>query len=280
MFARVRLAFVPVLIALALYPAVLPAQEQERSDASNRDWRFSLQGSYLYGPINGYLQIPSGGEPGTTSRHRPKFSEIGIDDANIADVVGRAAWHNEELYLGAQFIRLSGDDTLDDALTSHAVAFSAGTSVSSDVQLDWYRFGYRHRFAFGDDGSIRLYPSLGGALLDFDYRLDQSAGARSARRSFVKANVQFGLEVDWQPRNGPFTLELDLLGSPYVSSLPFIGYEDLIAKYRLIDTSHVSLEALAGVAFEQIYFKDNQDVPNRVHADLGPMLIVGINLRF
>jgi hypothetical protein len=264
---------------MSTFGAEVTRAQALQKDSSARDVRFSLEASYLYGPVDGYVQVPAGGEPGTSSNHRPKLNEIGINDANVADVVGRFGWHNEELYLGAQFIRLSGDDTLDESLTSHAVTFPAGSHVSSDVQLDWYRFGYRHRFSFFDDRSLRLYPSIGGVILNFDYSLD-GPGSLSAKRSYIKANVQLGLSAEWQPGGGPFSIGVDLLGSPPFSSLPFIGYEDVVAKYRLFQTHGVEGTVFVGVAFEQIYFHDDQTVENRINVDFGPMLIAGLSVHF
>src|SRR4051812_772820 len=135
---QVRRNFLSLMAAALLLPITAAQGQQPPAppDWNSRDVRFSIDAAYLYGPADGYLQVPSGGEPGTSSKHRPKLNEIGIDDANIVDVVGRFGWHDEELYLGAQIIRLSGDDTLDESLTSHAVTFPAGSHVSSDVTLD------------------------------------------------------------------------------------------------------------------------------------------------
>jgi hypothetical protein len=252
-------------------------------DAGNNEWRFSLDASWRYGPTDGYVQIPSGGQPGTTSSHRPRFSEIGISDASIYDVEFDAAWRQEQIYLGGQFIRLSGDDTLDDTLITHSNTFNAGTHVNSNVQLDWYRFGYRHQFALLADRNLTISPGVGGALLDFSYHLDTSGAAGpSASRSFIHATPQLVLNTEWQPsRNLPLSFELNLMGSPWVtSSIPGIFDEELLARYRVIANPRLSLAAYLGVAFEQIRFHDNQPVPNEIHADFGPMLVLGLRLSF
>jgi hypothetical protein len=188
-FAR-SMAGVVIIISGA---SALLAAEPSIDDA---DWRFSLDVSYLYGHVSGYVQTPSGGEPGTTSSKRPRFSELGIDNASMADVAATGAWHNEELYLGAQIIRLSGDATLDEPLVSHGTNFPAGTSVSSDIQLDWYRFGYRHRFELLDDRSLTISPGVGAAVLDFSYRLDASGAGPLTSRSYVKIGPQLALDLN------------------------------------------------------------------------------------
>src|SRR3954452_10269585 len=44
---------------------------------------FAVTGTFMYGRVDGYAQIPAGGEPGSTSSKRPRFSELGIHDAAI-----------------------------------------------------------------------------------------------------------------------------------------------------------------------------------------------------
>src|SRR4051794_38362309 len=177
---------VVALLVLVIAPCCF-AQDSSARD----DFRFSIGGSYLYGPIRGSVQTPSGGEPGTTSSHRPTFGEMGIDRASIFDVAGQFRWRAERFYLGAQFIQPSGSDTLDESLVSHGTTFPAGSHVNSDVGLNWYRFGYGHEFDFGDDRSWRITPLIGGAVLDFDYRLD--SGALTAKRSYIKFGPQLGV---------------------------------------------------------------------------------------
>jgi hypothetical protein len=252
------------------------------ADDPNSSWRVSLDVSYLYGQVSGYVQTPAGGGAGTTSSHRPKLSEIGIDNASIVDAEANLDFHREEFYLGAQIVRLSGDDTLDTTLISHGTTFPAGSGVNSDVQLDWYRFGYRHHFNLLDDRSLTISPGVGGAVLDFSYNLDTpGSGGPSASRSYIKVTPQLSLNTEWRPNRGPFSVELDLLGSPVVlSSIPGIFTEELLAKYRIIDRDRFNLAGFVGVEFEQMRFHDDQTVPNRIQADFGPMLVVGLRLAF
>src|SRR5688500_13108739 len=47
------------------------------------DLRCTLGGRYIYGPVEGMLQTPSGGEPGPTRLGRPTLEELGIDTASL-----------------------------------------------------------------------------------------------------------------------------------------------------------------------------------------------------
>jgi hypothetical protein len=244
---------------------------------------FSLQATYLYGPANGFVQTPSGGEPGTTSRKRPRLDEVGIDDASIADAEGRARWGPQEAYAGGQWVRLAGEDTLADDLISQGRTFPAASDVSSDVKLDWYRVGYRYRFEWDDRSTGRpvftLAPGVGADLLDFGYTLDGTSGGERADRSYIKAGAQLGLEADWHITNR-WSLVADTLCSVPIPNTPFIVKADLTARYRLLTRRRWDVTALAGIGYERIEYEDDQTVPNHVQVDFGPMLVVGLNVRF
>ncbi len=71
-----------------------------------------------------------------------------------------------------------------------------------------------------------------------------------------------------------------MLATLPISSLGQIYTEQLVAKYRLIDLDRVGLEGFGGIAFEQMYYEDDQALSNHVKAEFGPSLIVGLGLRF
>jgi hypothetical protein len=150
------------------------------------------------------------------------------------------------------------------------------------VDLDWYRVGYRHEFVLGERGEWRLWPSVGVAVWDFHYRLSGSAGGEAADRSYIKANAQLGIEAEWRPGwgRGRFAISAAVLATPPVPSWPQIYTEQIVVKYRVLDRPFVDLDLFGGVAFEQQYYEDNQTVPNRIQAEFGPMVILGIDLRF
>src|SRR5947208_3317467 len=75
----------------------------------DRPFHFSLEWQVRYGQLDGYVQIPSGGEPGTTSSHRPKFGELGINNTGVYDFAAAFDWGRDGFYVGAQFMRPSGD---------------------------------------------------------------------------------------------------------------------------------------------------------------------------
>jgi len=273
-----------IACACLLSFCALCATARAQPNPPSGDWQLTLQGDYMYGAIDGYVQVPSGGEPGTSSSKRPTFSELGIDNASIYEVRFQAAWRDEQFFGSGQFTRVSGSAMLDQQLITHGVTFPAGSQLSSDITLDWYEFGYRHRFTFGPDDRGRdqftLLPSIGVAIFNFDYSTHATAGA-SASRSYIKLTPQLGIELDWRPSNGPFWLALQLEGSPPISPpLPLLYVEKLTANYQLLHGRYGDLAIFAGIAFEQMFFEDNQTVPNKTRADIGPAGIFGLSFSF
>jgi len=245
--------------------------------------RFSAEGDFFYGPAKGYVQTPAGGSPGSTSHNRPRLGELGIHDAYIGRATIAAQWDHNEVFGGAEIIRLSGDGTLRNDLTTHGATFATGTSVSADVSLAWYRFGYRYHADFfpADNGApqLSLAPYADGVIWNFSYSVRR--GGSRASRAYIKPSGQLGLQAAWIPRGGPFSLNADVSASPPgISSLPFIAAEQIDARYRLIDTGRFSASVLLGVRMEEINFYDSQRVPNHIRADLGPLGVVGVLIGF
>jgi len=85
-----------------------------------------VQGSFNYGPIDGFFQTPAGGRPGTSSARRPKFDELGIDDVAFYDTRLTVEWRSLLVYGGYEFIRLSGSDTLSQTVIGHGVSCWSG----------------------------------------------------------------------------------------------------------------------------------------------------------
>ena len=247
------------------------------------NFHLTLEGMWMYGPVSGHLQTPSGGRPGTTSSNRPSFGEIGINTASIYDTEVTVSFRDHGLYLGAQWIRLSGDARLEEKLISQGETFGAGTRVNSDVRLDWYRVGYRYRIQRGDEAGAELpnteiYSRLGAAILDFHYRLD-GAGSALADRSYIKVAPQMGVEMEWHATKN-FSLAGEFTSTLPFPSMPWIVTVELEGKYKFFEKNGIGLSGFLGAGYEKINFHDHQDVSNEINADFGPMLRVGVELRF
>jgi hypothetical protein len=267
--------------ASTLRPEVYEARF-ELGSASGPPLVVAAEGRFLYGLASGEVQTPSGGRAGTTTLHRPTLDELGIEHASAFDLSGTLGWGQHEIYLGGQWLRMSGSATLGADLTTQERQFLAGSEVDAHLQFDWYRVGYRHRFGLadgpGDGPRFILSPSAGAAMMSFDYELS-SPGLRSAHRSYSKVAPQLGMEIEWRA-----TERLSVVGAVSstvpISNMPLIVTAEVVGRYRVVDREAFTLTGTAGLGFESVSYKDNQDVPNHVEVDLGPMLILGLQLQF
>ncbi|HZR82695.1 MAG TPA: hypothetical protein VFD92_16495 [Candidatus Binatia bacterium] len=233
--------------------------------------------SFLYGDLDGFLQIPRGGQPGTTSSKRPTFDELGFGSVPMADVsvAGHLAEH--ELYGGARIIDSSAQATLGQTLTSHGTIYPGGSQVGSSAQLNWYRVGYRYRLGFrGDDGRIfDLTPGVELALLSFAYDLHGPDDLASSR-SFSKGTVRMGVGSSLDLGLG-LSVAGNLSGSLPVASMPSIFSVSSTLNYRFWSQGTCEARASLGVAYDQVGYRDRQQVPNDIDATVGPSLMVGIS---
>src|SRR5258705_5960687 len=97
----------------------------------------TLQGSANFGPISGYLQTPAGGQPGTSSKHRPTLEELGIDEVWFYDTRLDLQWHSLRLYGGYQFFPLAGAAAPSQPLISRGGCPAARDGGASATQLDY-----------------------------------------------------------------------------------------------------------------------------------------------
>ena len=125
---------------------------------------------------------------------------------------------------------------------------------------------------------MSFYPAAGFALFNFDYGLN-SPGGLTAARSFAKAAPQLGLRAEWSP-GGPFFVSADWLSSLAFSTLPLLFSTDLTGGYQLWGQATHGGQVYLGIGYEMVHYEDNQTAPNRIRANVGPELVVGLKLSF
>jgi hypothetical protein len=246
-------------------------------------FHLTIDAMWLYGPVSGHLQTPSGGQIGTTSRDRPTFGEIGINTASIFDAELMPALRDHGLYLGGQWVRLSGERRLEGSFVSQGDTFLLGSRVTSDVQMDWYRVGYRYRIQRGDEAGIEL-PAIeinsrvGAAILDYRYEL-HGAGGAEVDQSILRVAPQMGVEMEWHA-NRFLSVAGELTSTLPFQNMPWIVTAQLEGKFKLLQRRGLGLSGFVGAAYEKISLHTHQDQSNDINADFGPMLMLGLEMRF
>jgi hypothetical protein len=237
---------------------------------------FEASGSY--GPISGYMQTPLGGMPGSTSDKRPKFDELGIDRMMMVNLSLSGGMGSHQVYVAAHLVNLSGEATLDQALIFHGEEYPAGTEVKANTRLNWYEIGYQYNIHFGKErASLSIAPIAALALWDFSVEL--KANDEKNSRSYMKGTPRVGLEFEWLPVK-PFSVSGKAIASLPFDNMPHIYTLGLTGKYSFVDKDRLKISLFAGVEYDQVDFKDNQTEPNHVKANMGPLGLVGMEIKF
>ena len=245
---------------------------------TEKGFHLAFDASGSYGPISGYTQAPLGGAPSSTSDKRPKFDELGINTMTMVNLSLSGGMDSHYVYGAAHLVDLSGENTLDEKLTFHGKQYPAGTRVKSDVNLSWYEMGYQYNIHFGKERmNLNIAPTVAFALWDFSTELESNGGRNS--RSYIKGTPRIGLEFEWSPVNR-FSLCGKAIGSLPFNNIPHIYTVGLTGRYDIANINRLKILLFMGVEYNHIDFKDSQTEANHIKANMGPLGLIGTELKF
>ncbi len=237
----------------------------------------TILGYYGYAPLSGFMQIPIGGGPGTSSIDRPKFNEIGINHSNLGNGAILFDWRGLGIYGMYQYNRPDGSKVLTQNLMSHGVFIPAGTNLNVSTEFDLYRAGVYYKFYLLNDRLI-IYPMAEATVLDFSYRFSAPLIPANTRH-FTQITGRLGVGGEYD-----FTKTLALVAHA-VSSIPDATNLDVVTanadlKYTFFTSQYISTSIFGGIAYQYIDFKDSQRLPNHIKLNMGPIGEVGLAVTF
>jgi len=280
-----------VIFAAGLVLAL--ASRAHGQDDTTSPIRLDLDGSILYGPVQGFVQIPSGGMVGTTTPYKPTLSQMGIRDVVAEDVQLEGGYDGPGLYAGIHFVHLNGSNPLGVPLASGGVDFPAGTTVRGYLKLDWYRFGAQWGFPGRptQEYPFSIRPGVGFLLLSQAYQL-LGNGGQNANRSFSIGAPQIIVDAEWLAI-GPLSLFGRFTTTLPFPKLPWILTAEARVRLQIFGTDLGASDDTAfgsgaqggfvfvGIAFDRVESNDEQRaVANHVRAIMGPLFVGGLELRF
>lgn len=266
-----RLSVPSILLSLALCMKAAEVASPEPALAAR------VSGAFNFGAVEGFLQTPAGGQPGSSSHRRPTLDELGIDDATFYDVLASVQWRHLDFYVGYQSIGLDGNATLSENLVSRGVTFAAGTRVRSEADLNWVRTGVGWKFDLLQR-RLELVPKAELALLDFSY--DLSGGAQAVDRSYAKGCFRLGLETRYR-FNRVLSVSLAAAGSMPISNTPQIATITSGIQFDLWPGNRRPHPWLfIGGGAQRIEYEDNQELPNHFRVGVRPFIAGGLGISF
>jgi hypothetical protein len=245
---------------------------------AEKGFHLGFDASGSYGPISGYTQTPLGGAPSSASDKRPKFDELGINMMTMVNLSLSGGIDSHYVYSAAHLVDLSGESSLDEKLIFHGKEYLAGTKVKANVKLNWYEIGYQYNIHFGKERmNLRIAPTVAFALWDFSTELESESGKNS--RCYIKGTPRVGLDFEWLPWKR-FSVSGKAIGSVPLKNAPDIYTIGLTGKYALLSKDRLRISLFAGIEYNQINYKDSQTVPNHIRADMGPLGLAGLEIKF
>lgn len=212
--------------------------------------------SFLTGPISGFVQIPAGGQAGTTSHHQPTFKDLGIKHNNNYDLFLGLNWQQLTFYGGYQYIQLKGATTLNQTIITHNVTIPSGSYINPKLTLNWLRLGAQYNFFLQDEWIIA--PQLEAVEMDFDYHIPNYITPRSFKPCAARIGIYSNYDF-----NQKFALDGDIASAIPGFHLNIIN-ANLRLKYTLFTKQQSTTKIFAGIGYLYIRFKDNQPTPNYI----------------
>lgn len=123
------------------------------------------------------------GENGGVSTEVDFDDDLDFDSSDGIIAEGAVQLGPFRLSVGYLPLDFSGEGTLSEDITFEGETFTAGTDVTSDVEMNIYDLGFAFHLLNVDDGPVRLQlgPELAVKIADIDMSVRETTGALSER---------------------------------------------------------------------------------------------------
>lgn len=239
------------------------------------DSNFTVYGSGNFAPLSGFIQVPAGGTPGTSSIEKPTFNQLGLTQTSFYQL--GFEYDNDWLgfYGQYQHLRPAGHEYLNENITTHGIFLPKNTSVASDNKFDLYRVGINHRFFLSD--KFVLAPELEITSLHFAYEF--ATPILHSSRAFHSMTERLGLEVEYYLSKSIYLSGNAATSIPKTSNLQ-VQTANADVNFKIAKNKDFETTVFTGVGYEKIHFEDKQTLPNNINLVASPMAELGIKFSF
>lgn len=238
---------------------------------------YSVKYFHNFGNIDGFVQIPKGGQFGTTSERRPEFEELGIDNISYPELLLTAKWDKFSMYYNLSHKVFVGNSTLKKDLITHNTQLYAGEKIHTKHKYIFHRFGFGYDFIPVEN--LTLTPKFEMSLFDFSYQFSTDA-EKASRRRFRAGTVRVGGAAKYD-FNKDFSLTFDLMTHIPHDSIKSSLETSLIASYNVYRQGNTEVNVLAGIGYDMFKYRDTQkDMQNFMYSKTKPVYKIGLELKF
>ena len=244
---------------------------------------YDLKLLYNKEKIEGFVQIPKGGQFGTTSLKRPTFNEMGIDEINFPELQTQINWEKLSIYGDIKYSTFKGEATLKEDLITHSKIIPKNSSFKTKHKYIDYTLGIKYNlysFKF-----TKFKPLFEYSIRDFSYKykadiLNQN-NKISGKRSFGWGQANIGMDIINQLTD-KYCIETTFKYGVANSKVREFYTLDIINKYNIYTDAvkDYQLTFLFGIGYKKLEFKDKQkDRQNYIVQKVKPNLIFGLEYK-
>ncbi|CAL7878309.1 OMP-b-brl domain-containing protein [Fusobacterium necrophorum subsp. funduliforme] len=236
---------------------------------------YSLQVLSSAGKINGFVQIPKGGQYGTTSKERPDFQELGINHIYYPEITISTKWNKFSMSLHGKYEMFKGKSTLKKDLISHNIPIPEGSSFKTKHKYAYYGLN----FYYDVFATEKWKMTSGFGINVFDFHYEFSATNKDSRK-FHAGIPMIGLEASYQFSEKSkiiFALNSNI---PMKSVKQYLD-TSLLFSYNLYKNKDQELNLLGGIGYEKWKFRDSQkEMQNYMKHSISPVYKLGLEYKF
>ncbi|MDK4501134.1 hypothetical protein MWG03_02165 [Fusobacterium necrophorum] len=244
---------------------------------------YSLQVLSSAGKINGFVQIPKGGQYGTTSKERPDFEELGINHIYYPEITISTKWNKFSMSLHGKYETFKGKSTLKKDLISHNIPIPEGSSFKTKHKYAYYGLN----FYYDVFATEKWNMTSGFGINVFDFHYEFSATNKEGNvitnkdsRKFHAGIPMIGLEARYQFSEKSkiiFALNSNI---PMKSVKQYLD-TSLLFSYNLYKNKDQELNLLGGIGYEKWKFRDSQkEMQNYMKHSISPVYKLGLEYKF
>lgn len=242
---------------------------------------YKVNAGYNFSKISGFVQIPKGGQFGTTSNRRPTFSEMGITKLSSPQIEFQADWENFSTYARFNYINFKGSATLKEDLITHSKTIEKGSQFKTEHTYKNYVAGLKYNLYANE--YVSVHPLVEYSLYDFSYNYNATTPSNkeiSSERTFHWPQVNLGLEMIT-----PITEKYSITTTFKYSVAPKKVREyvslAVLNKYTVFENNNQKLNLFLGVGASKLEFRDTQrDRQNYIVHRVRPNITAGLEFEF
>jgi len=207
-----------------------------------------------YGKIDGFVQIPKGGQYGTTTVERPTFDELGINKIGFSSLKLQAEWDRLITYGEVRYKVFDGKSILQKELITHSKFIPAGSNIHTKHEYIGYNIGVGYNISKFD--KFRFAPVIEFSANDFEYKYSADTLDNkniSSKRSFGWGQLNIGFNSSYKFTD-KYSLEFNIKNGIEHDSVRKYYDLELVNNYEIYKNLHV----LLGVEYEKVHFRDTQ----------------------